>query len=782
MEFGALLVFLAVFAGCGAVVFIISFFGTQTETYEEALEKQKNKLNKEKAQKKEKKPAAEKKKKSKKAKEIKNNNIMEFEEDTVLVDPSGEVVEPVYIEPAVQQPKEEVVVKAEKPKKEEKKKKEEKITAKAIVAPTPVVVVEEDVPVQAAAPKATEVVEAEVAAPEPVAVVKEQPKPVKKMEIKTVESVKEDVEEKKKKKPSKEKGKKKSNYDEVLETVRRVQLSNTEAQGIVDVLLLKQTSFSSDNDADGEWVEPGKETEAKKMTRQLAEVTEQLDEEKNKSSGLEKKMASVRKEMTDGKSQLNVLKREIEEVNRKKVLETNNYNTTVQQLKVELNTSQTYNIQMEAKYQTEMRNIKEQLERAQVAASPSDSKLVAELETIKSENVELSNTNSSLHHKFTQKCSEVDSATASLQQQLSDLRAKTGEEKDELSSQLTKAQEVQAQLEIKLEAASAAQPDASAQVASNQLESQLSAISAAKHQLQSELTTLKEKLSEKEVENSRIMEENERLSEQVASSVERPAAEGEEAVSVNGHSEVQHQPQMDAVKEVPVISADMEEKYSKITIQLKQRESRCEELEAELSNSKLDFQKLNSKNDSVSAEYDQYKAECMTLLGNLFPAVECSQDLATIQTKAAQFIQDLEKRAEEASKVDSLTEDIQKLETQSASYKTILAQTENMLTTLQASVEGAEQEWKKKFEASESECKELKSKVTELESKNTELLEKFKDASSLSEELAAEKSGKDLLAKKCSELQHLLAVGEKQLELANTQEEVLTNGGGESEA
>ena len=42
----------------------------------------------------------------------------------------------------------------------------------------------------------------------------------------------------------------------------------------------------------------------------------------------------------------------------------------------------------------------------------------------------------------------------------------------------------------------------------------------------------------------------------------------------------------------------------------------------------------------VSAAYEQYKAECMSMLGNLFPA-DCtaSESLATIQTKASQFIQ-----------------------------------------------------------------------------------------------------------------------------------------------
>ena len=59
--------------------------------------------------------------------------------------------------------------------------------------------------------------------------------------------------------------------------------------------------------------------------------------------------------------------------------------------------------------------------------------------------------------------------------------------------------------------------------------------------VEAELAVVKQKLVEKDQETKRLMEENERLSEQVASSVERPAAEGEEAngAVVNGHGEAQ---------------------------------------------------------------------------------------------------------------------------------------------------------------------------------------------------------------------------------------------------
>ena len=46
-------------------------------------------------------------------------------------------------------------------------------------------------------------------------------------------------------------------------------LENNLVKGIVDVLLLKQTGRDGEDEGagDGEWQEPGKETEAKKMTR-----------------------------------------------------------------------------------------------------------------------------------------------------------------------------------------------------------------------------------------------------------------------------------------------------------------------------------------------------------------------------------------------------------------------------------------------------------------------------------------------------------------------------------
>jgi len=170
------------------------------------------------------------------------------------------------------------------------------------------------------------------------------------------------------------------------------------------------------------------------------------------------------------------------------------------------------------------------------------------------------------------------------------------------------------------------------------------------------------------------------------------------------------------------------------------------------------------------------------MLGNVLPA-HCTeqQDFTYIQSNTKKFIQDLESAAADTSKIDALNEENQKLEAQGATYKTVLAETENILNTLQASVEGAELEWKKKLEASQSECAEIKSKVSELQSSNQQLLDKIMDQECISNELEIERMASDALAKKCSELQQLIAIGEKALQLAHSQDSSMTNGAEQTE-
>jgi len=774
MEVVAFLVFVAVVVLAGGIVYAISVIGVQGESFEEALEKQRNQ-NKEK--KKEKKAPVEKKKKHKKNKDAKATGAQEFEEDVVLVDPSGYEVETVFVEPtpapvkkeSPKPKKEEPKPKKEepKPKKEEPKPKKEepkpKKEDKKKDAKKPVV---EEAAVAVAAPVVEAVVVKAVAAvakaaPEPAQ--KSQPKPEKKkIEIVEVAEIKaEPVEEKKKKKevkPTKEKAKKapKSHYDEILAVVRKSPLSSTEAQGIVDVLLLKQTGKE---DAEGDdWIEPGKENETKKLTRQIAELTEELEQEKVKSAGIEKKMVTVRKELVEGRALAAGHKREMEELNNLKNNEISALNTRLQQSMSQMNNAQTLNRQLESNqshYQATINNLQTQLSQMSGAADP---KLATELEHLKTASAEMASQNSNLSQQLAVKNEEVNQLTAA-QNKLSSQLATAVEETGQANASL---KQLQKQME---EQASGTQQQLDSQLsAKQQFDSQLSAVTAAKQQLQLELSVLKDKLSGKEVENSRLLEENERLSEQVASSVERPAADGEEAVKVNGHAEV-------AVKPAEEPSKDnlLEEKYAALQTTLQQIESKKSSVESELETSKEEIAKLRTKNDEVAGRLAEYKQNCTAVFTRLFPSIS-GGELGQMEKQAKLIIQKLEASIEESQGVEDHSEEITKLESQVSNYKNVLAQTESMLTSLQESVEKAEGEWKKKLETVESEGK---SALANLKSENADLQAQLDP---LNTKIKEEVASKELLAKKCAELQQLVAAGQKQLANHTNEAGLVTNG------
>ncbi|XP_023345415.1 myosin-10, partial [Eurytemora carolleeae] len=348
-------------------------------------------------------------------------------------------------------------------------------------------------------------------------------------------------EEKKKKKSGKEKIKKtKSHYEDILEVIRKSPLSDTEAQSVVDILLLKQTGKEENGE---DWIEPGKENESKKQARQLSELQTELEEEKSKSGSLEKKLSLLRKELNEGKAVQAGHKREIEELNSKKNQEISSLNSRLQQLTGQLNTSLAQIKQLETNqghYQVTINNLQAQLSQASTGSDP---KLAGELEKLTAARDALTQANSSLEQKLASKTADFDKLAAS-NQQLTAAKQQLETRAQDLTEELKKAVEEKEKLKQADDQLSGSKLELDNQLsaannAKQQFDSQLAAVTAAKQQLQLELSVLKDKMADKEGENVRLMEENERLSEQVASSVERPAAEGEEASKVNGHIEVE---------------------------------------------------------------------------------------------------------------------------------------------------------------------------------------------------------------------------------------------------
>jgi len=796
-------IFLALFAVCAGLVLVISVFGVQGESFEEALEKQKKNQSKEKEKKKQ---PTEKKKKVKKGKDAKNNNVQDSVDENLLVDPSGHVVEPVFVEPVVA----EVVAAApaRQKKDEVKQKPKQRTPAPPVVAAVKEEIIVEKVVVAAAQaqcsapePLATpQVVLQEAAIQKQAAAVKEVKSERKKIEIIEVdiEPKVEETEEKKKKKAPKDKQPKKStksHCDEIMETIRKSPLSDTEAQSIVDILLLKQTGKEENAD---DWIEPGKENESKKMARQIAELRVELEEETGKASNLEKKMITLRKEVNESKSGLAQYKREHEELVNKKSQEITGLNSRLQQVMGQLNSSVTLQRQLETNqshYQATINNLQTQLSQVSSNAA-TDPKLLAEMEQLKSARNELTASQHSLQQQLAQKCADVERLTAANQQiqteaaeagtliaakeqTVQGLRLQLDQAKSDDSRQLETVAQLREQLAQHIDGSKLTDGKIEAALSGKQqLESSLEAVTQAKQQLQLELSALKEKLSEKEVENTRLTEDNERLSEQVASSVERPTTEGEEANKVNGHPEADLK-----LEEVKSTEKMWDEKYTKLTTQLQDTEERYKQVDTELQSTKSEVARLKGKNEESVKLLAEQEQNCVEAFARLFPDLDKTQaSLSSLEKQAKSFIQDLEKSSQTAVNTDHLTEEITKLEAQNSNYKTVLAQTEDMLTNLESSVKSAEGDWKKKLETVESGCKQYKETLDQLTTTNGELHSqiaalnsKIKDLEAVGSELEEEKSAKDILAKKCVELQQLVAAGQQHIN-NHSDKEVVANG------
>lgn len=764
MEFGAFFVFVGVFGLCAGLVFIVSVFGVQGETFEEALEKQRNQ-SKEKKEKK--KPPTEKKKRVKKAKESKQTQ--EIEEENLLIDPSGNLVEPVFVESIASPMSTEPMVfeKGAKKKGEEKKNEKNSQEVKSddakgkkpelsTVNKSQKVVIEEAAPVKEPVFVQEEMVQ------------KEAKVEKKKMEIVDVEEIKSAEQEEKKKKPAKEKQKQnKRKYDEIQDVIRKSALTDTEAQGIVDMLLKQQTGKEERN---SDWIEPGKETESKKMTRKVTELQADLNDEKEKSNNLEKKIASLRKELNEGKSTVACHRRELEEINVKKNQEINSINTRLQQILTQMNSTLALNRKLEANqshYQATINNLQTQL--SQVSGT-SDSKLLSEIEQLKNSRNEMSSSNHALQQELAHQCSEMENISAS-KHQLEVQLAKICEEKEqqsrdlqqirgELNEERSESKQLQSQLKENLSANGDTIDSMKLQYESklSALEAMLSSSNNSKQQLQNELTSLKGRYSEKEIEASRLMEENDRLSEQVASSVERPAADGQEATKMNGHVEEEQKP--------VVMSEDsvIQEKCSVLNRELEESQVRCRELESELKLSKTEVSTLRKKNEDTDKEMIKFKDEVNGLFLRVFS--DSSLNIANLdmcEETIKSHIQGLKSVQNEGT-----TEELSRLEAQNCNYKVVLAQTENMLTSLQASVESTESEWKKKLALAERQNVENKQELQNLRYQNVELqnsVDSFnqivQDLESKKSELESEKLSKEQLALKCTELQELLVAGQR---------------------
>jgi len=754
MDVPALLVFVGGFAVCAGVVFLISIFGAKEETFEEALAKQRKANEKEKNKGKDKKKDADKKAKNwrskKKDKEEKLDNMDDGEEEQVVVVPS--VKEPLLAEePAAETSPEPTPQPTPEPKPSKKDKKknnknkieiqevEETIAVQETVEETVVVekvVAEENVAVKESQKIA--IIEDEVEpAPEPV-------KPTKPS-------------------PTKQKAKKEkadsgalhhATPKELLAIIKKTAFNDTEAQKLIDVLLTKQSGDPLNTSE--EWIEKGKPTESQKLRQELNETIQALEEERMKGKSFSDKMTSLRRELNEEKAARGNHNRIIEELTAARAQDVNNINNKLQgfinensllknQLSQEV--SHRRNIELSQNhYQATIDSLNQQLELARAAAataSANDPHILSEMEQLRT-----------LRDKYENKLAELSNDNSALKTQLNSHSEEVSIVKKQLVSSEDKVNHLtksNASLEASLAAKTDEAAKSAAELSSLKVENEkVQASSAVSNEAEVELAAIKQKLTEKEKETVRLMEENERLSEQLASSVERPAADGEEAGGMNGHNSDAEQ-NGDAQKKV---EEDWRDKFELLHMEhekmLAKQKMQQIDFETELSKYKGELDGIKSKNNELNSSLGEAIVAPVALLARLFPTLEGKEEQ----------VPELEKLAKE--QLSQLEEGSAAKDSQVNHYKGVLAQTESMLNSLQASVESAETEWRLKLEMANKELSEVKMQNSSLAAK----------ASALEASSAISKQAEEMQVQLAELQKKLTGEGEEKNELAKNNEEL----------
>jgi len=250
-------------------------------------------------------------------------------------------------------------------------------------------------------------------------------------------------------------------------------------------------------------------------------------------------------------------------------------------------------------------------------------------------------------------------------------------------------------------------------------------------------------------ELSRLAEENERISDQLATYVERPRTEGQEAngtsalASQNGHNDNGHfnnekkhqeeeqiwhkkylamsQEHEQILKEKDVIMQN----FSSVESQYKTQVSK---LEADLE----DQRAKNNDNEDVKASVLRDAEQAQKLfLQRLFP-VEMKDITMTAKSSHKDWLEELASKVEHSKvlasrkevakelqqkEIKGSSEELEKLEGQVKHYKSVLDETETMLNQLQAAVESEESRWKSKLSDKENTLEKLQRENEALEAK-----------------------------------------------------------------
>ncbi|XP_042207331.1 nuclear anchorage protein 1-like isoform X6 [Homarus americanus] len=818
------------------LVYLLATLGTKETPFEEAVAEQRHKREQEsaqtKAEKQHKKPKVRKLKGKKDDTELMGATIAQEVEPEPEPEPTPPPP-PVVVEPEpLPQPTQEK--KKEKKKKKEKEREVEEVPRKMVVEEVheALLVKTEAAKVEAApepatpSPPAAKEATKEVVVEASVVAAKVEEVDAADPPIIPIEKAPAPAQDKKKKKEKQKNDITTLSESKLLPMVQRAPLSGNEIQTLIDALLNKQQQ----NNAGGDWVKKGRVDPITQLKRQLEEVGNRLREKDEAHSALTAKITDLCADLHGERSRSSKLKAQLDEsiANHTRQQEASAASAQAAQA-TRLNELRT---SLEQEYQTKIQQQQQLVEQLQSTTNESE---VVTLRGSLSEAEMQAKVLRQEHQELTQRCQQYEEHIRALEEKRAGEDAARNAQLSEMQAQLQNADAARAQALSDLAAIDAERDALSEQLASENTKfaqiqhkfeetiNEKAEVDSRLIQVESELCSVRQVVLDQNTQIERLKEEKESLASQSV----RPAAEGQE----NGDIHAEQTPAHDTAH----LESLMKEKESLI----EEKSSEIAHLNKEITRLKEDLESQRAKNNEASGEVEEEKAKVRAVLRRIFPevvvddALDQGAFLSEFESKALQVatqtaqssepevvekvvevvkevevmvedpalksqveelskqnaelrtqVEDLQKTpapaADDSKRVGELEEEVRAVTDKVAHYQRVLADTENLLKSLQASVESEEVAWNKRLSEKDSDVRQLTADKANLQLQVKQLedtLEKVKQAEDMQAQLKVLQDQLQKEEKEKASLLEQLHAAQEQLTKTATQ-----GGGGSDEA
>ncbi|PSN42274.1 hypothetical protein C0J52_12872 [Blattella germanica] len=584
------------------------------------------------------------------------------------------------------------------------------------------------------------------------------------------------------------------NVSLLVPLVRKAELSRSENQILIDLLLNKQQGSSVGN---SEWIE-GRQDPVVKLKKQLAEKEKALQEEQEASQSFQNKLKELRSEFNAQRSQLNQNYRQIEETLVAKQNELKALTVRLQHITdthgAEKQALTQQNQQAEAAFKTQIGQLHGQLQEQENV----NSSLSADLQKLRESQITRDGENKILRDQISH-----------LENQIRHLK-ESSDHAQELARQIEELHRIKTELE--LHAANASQREAALQYESDklreevdtlnekcanysELKNEASRLRSENEQLLVQTTNIKDleveaqqlqeenehlvsqlsSYSQLEMEAQQLREENESLAAQVTAMTERPAAEGRENGDLLYTEEKQVSKEDTSHQENTVKQKEL--LIEKISDELKEKESLLEKLNSEINTYKTDISKLNEELELQRRKNNELRTKNWKVMEAL-SATEKSLELKVKESDKLVSEVSVNARTEQQKATKQLLQRI-------FPDVRIEENKEGMLNKLQNHVEQEEARWRQQLQMKETELESIREerdlleqsleqyqRTEEMQTKLKELQGKLQSEESEKRELENERLNLQLkteqernhdLAKEVVKLKSLVQIGQDSL-------------------